>query len=177
MEQNHPRPENYLVFAILTTILCCLPTGIVSIVYANKVNTLYADGKFSEADAASKNAKTWAIVSAVIAVLGVIVYFLFFAAIVWAWRERTILSYVALVSGVLVVSARMTHWLIPSVNSIALGYPEPTIEQNPLVWFLYIQALNVGSLIFVICVGYRFISKQTHNKSNQSDAKKSRASV
>ena len=82
MEQNHPRPENYLVFAILTTVLCCLPTGIVSIVYANKVNTLYADGKFSEADAASKNAKTWAIVSAVIAALGIIVYFLFFAAII-----------------------------------------------------------------------------------------------
>tara|TARA_R110000787_G_scaffold140982_3_gene254512 strand:+ start:504 stop:773 length:270 start_codon:yes stop_codon:yes gene_type:complete len=81
MEQNHPRPQNYLVFAILTTILCCLPTGIVSIVYAAKVNTLYADGKFNEADAASKSAKTWAIVSAVIGGLGILLYFLFFAAI------------------------------------------------------------------------------------------------
>tara|TARA_R110001632_G_scaffold58548_2_gene142493 strand:+ start:9543 stop:9812 length:270 start_codon:yes stop_codon:yes gene_type:complete len=81
MEQNHPRPQNYLVFAILTTILCCLPTGIVSIVYAAKVNTLYADGKFNEADAAAKSAKTWAIVSAVLFAIGIILYFLVFAAI------------------------------------------------------------------------------------------------
>ena len=30
---------NYLVFAILTTVLCCLPTGIPAIIYASQVNT------------------------------------------------------------------------------------------------------------------------------------------
>ncbi len=29
---------NYLVFAILTTVFCCLPTGIPAIVYAAQVN-------------------------------------------------------------------------------------------------------------------------------------------
>ena len=29
------RPDNYLVVAILTTICCCMPFGIVSIVYAS----------------------------------------------------------------------------------------------------------------------------------------------
>lgn len=80
MEQNRQRPENYLVFAILTTVLCCLPAGVVSIIYAAKVNGLYAEGRYDEAEAASKNAKTWAIVSAAVAVVGIILYFLFFAA-------------------------------------------------------------------------------------------------
>lgn len=80
MDQNRPRPQNYLVFAILTTVLCCLPAGVVSIVYAAKVNGLYAEGKYDEAESASKNAKTWAIVSAAVAAVGLILYFLFFAA-------------------------------------------------------------------------------------------------
>ena len=81
MEQNQPRPQNYLVFAILTTILCCLPAGIVSIIYSAKVNGLYAEGKYDEAASASKNAKTWAIVSAAAGVLFLIAYFTFLGAI------------------------------------------------------------------------------------------------
>jgi hypothetical protein len=81
MESNHPKPQNYLVAAILTTIFCCLPAGIVSIVYAAKVNGLYAEGKFAEADSASKNAKTWFIVSLVAGLLFFIIYFAFFGAV------------------------------------------------------------------------------------------------
>ncbi len=65
MENKPTRPGNYLAFAIISTILCCLPAGIVSIVYAAKVNGLYDDGHYDQAERASKNAKTWAIVSAV----------------------------------------------------------------------------------------------------------------
>ena len=59
------RPDNYLVWAILTTILCCLPFGIVSIVYSCKVNNLWDAGQQAQAFDASKKAKTWAIVAAV----------------------------------------------------------------------------------------------------------------
>jgi hypothetical protein len=54
---------NYLVFAILTTVFCCLPTGIAAIVYASQVNTKLAVGDIAGAQAASKNAKTWCLVS------------------------------------------------------------------------------------------------------------------
>lgn len=77
-EQKPKRPSNYLALAIVSTILCCLPAGIVSIVYATKVNGLYDDGKFQEAEKASKNAKTWGIVSVAIALVGFILYLLFF---------------------------------------------------------------------------------------------------
>jgi len=50
---------NYLVQAILCTICCCLPFGIVAIVYAAQVNGKVAAGDMAGAEAASKNAKTW----------------------------------------------------------------------------------------------------------------------
>ncbi|KAA1251276.1 CD225/dispanin family protein [Mycobacterium simiae] len=66
-------PDNYLVWAILATVLCCLPFGIVSIVYSTKVSGLWAQGRYAEAQAASANAKKWAIISAIVgAVLAVI---------------------------------------------------------------------------------------------------------
>ena len=61
---NQVKPSNHLVWGILTTVLCCLPFGIVSIVYATKVDTLFSSNKFEEAAKASKNAATWAIVAA-----------------------------------------------------------------------------------------------------------------
>lgn len=62
---NMPRkPDNYLVWAILSTVFCCLATGIASIIYASKVNEYYARGEYEEALRASKNAKMWALIGA-----------------------------------------------------------------------------------------------------------------
>ena len=58
-------PDNYLVWAILCTVLCCLPFGIVSLVYSNKVAGLWAQGRVAEAQEASSNAKKWAIIGAI----------------------------------------------------------------------------------------------------------------
>lgn len=56
-------PDNYLVWAILSTIFCCLPFGIVSIVFASQVNTKWQMGDYEGARQSSKNAKTWALVA------------------------------------------------------------------------------------------------------------------
>ena len=62
--QSSPLPiDNHLVWAILTTIFCCLPFGIVSIVYAARVNGLVAEGKIDSARQASDKAKMWAWIS------------------------------------------------------------------------------------------------------------------
>ncbi|MDY4409703.1 MAG: CD225/dispanin family protein [Prevotella sp.] len=76
-EMVNSRPDNYLVWAILSTVLCCLPFGIVSIVYAAKVNGLYAAKQYDEAETASKNAKKWAIIAAVSGVVIDIIYIIF----------------------------------------------------------------------------------------------------
>ena len=55
-----PHVENYLAQAILVTIFCCLPFGIVSIVYAAQVNGKVEAGNIEGAQRASANAKMWA---------------------------------------------------------------------------------------------------------------------
>lgn len=55
--------QNYLVFAILTTVLCCLPAGIPAIVYAAQVNGKLQAGDVAGAKAASDNAKMWCWIS------------------------------------------------------------------------------------------------------------------
>lgn len=62
--QFQPPPENHLVWGILTTIFCCLPFGIVSIVKASQVSSLWAAGQFQEAQESADQAKKWAIWSA-----------------------------------------------------------------------------------------------------------------
>lgn len=54
---------NYLVWAVLATLFCCLPAGIVSIVYAAQVNGKLAAGDLEGALRASNSAKTWALIS------------------------------------------------------------------------------------------------------------------
>ena len=60
--EDRPHVPNHLVWAILA-IFCCLPIGVVSIVYAAQVNGLVAAGDFAGAREASENAKRWAWVS------------------------------------------------------------------------------------------------------------------
>ena len=68
-----PMPNNYLALAIISTIFCCLPTGIYAIVCANKVSSLYRAGNYEGAEKASKDAKTWSIISAVLGLIATII--------------------------------------------------------------------------------------------------------
>lgn len=74
IQQPQTPPPNYLVWAILTTILCCLPFGIVSIIYAAQVNTKWVAGDFAGAQNSSKNAKTWAWVAFAVGIAVAILY-------------------------------------------------------------------------------------------------------
>ena len=64
-QNSQPRPDvsSPMVWSILTTLFCCLPTGIVSIVYASQVNSLLSVGAFQKAQKAAGNAKMWAWIS------------------------------------------------------------------------------------------------------------------
>ncbi|MGM9694189.1 MAG: CD225/dispanin family protein [Alloprevotella sp.] len=74
------RPDNYLVVAILTTLCCCMPLGVVSIVYAAKVDGLYRGGLYQEAEDAAAQARKWAIISAVVGVTVQVLYLIVYAA-------------------------------------------------------------------------------------------------
>lgn len=49
--------QNYLIPAIVATILCCPPLGIVSIIFAAQVNSKIATGDIAGATESSKKAK------------------------------------------------------------------------------------------------------------------------
>lgn len=64
------RPKNYMVWSVLATIFCCIPLGAVAIINSAKVNKLWDAGKYDEAKSAASKAKTWIIISAIIAIIG-----------------------------------------------------------------------------------------------------------
>jgi hypothetical protein len=63
--------------AILTTLFCCLPLGVVSIVYASKVDSAWNAGDVTGANDAASKAKIFWMVSAGIGVVGIILYVIF----------------------------------------------------------------------------------------------------
>lgn len=65
-----------MVWAILTTIFCCLPLGIVSIVKASQVNTKVAQGDRAGAVKAANDAKNFAIAAAVLGLVVGLIYLL-----------------------------------------------------------------------------------------------------
>lgn len=74
------KPDNYLVFAIITTVLCCLPLGIVSIIHSTKVDNLWNSGQYAEAKNASNQAKQFAIYAAIAGVVVGGIYLILVAA-------------------------------------------------------------------------------------------------
>lgn len=80
MQPQLPPPTN-LVWAILTTVLCCLPFGIVAIVYASQVESEWNMGHYERAWRKSNLARTWSIVSAAVGILaGIFAFFTGFLA-------------------------------------------------------------------------------------------------
>lgn len=75
--ENPQKPDNYMVWAILSTLFCCLPLGIASILSASKVNQLYRAGNYQEAQKSSDMAKKLAIISAVLGLVVNAIYFFF----------------------------------------------------------------------------------------------------
>lgn len=68
---------NHLVWAILSTLFCCLPLGIVSIVYAAQVDGKRAAGDIAGAREASGKAKFWALLSAALMLIPALLYLIF----------------------------------------------------------------------------------------------------
>lgn len=79
-EPMRPRPKNNLAWAILATIFCCSPLGIVSIVYAAKVDDEYARGNIRKSYRMAEISVNWMISSAVLGFITNFVYIMFLIA-------------------------------------------------------------------------------------------------
>ena len=77
------------MWAILATLFCCLPLGIVSIVFAAQVDTKWNRGDWNGAVESSGRARMWLIVSVVASVVVIIGYFLFIVLVIGASTATT----------------------------------------------------------------------------------------
>lgn len=71
-----PKPNNWLVPAILVTLFCCNWLGIVGVVYAARVDTKYAHGDYAGAAEDARQARLWTLIPLAI---GVVFWLLFMA--------------------------------------------------------------------------------------------------
>ena len=73
---------NYLIQSILVTLCCCLPLGIVAIIFAAQVNQKLAAGDVAGAMEASANAKKWCWIGLISGiVINIIIWIVYGAAI------------------------------------------------------------------------------------------------
>lgn len=74
------RPNNHLLLAILTTIFCCLPFGIVSIIYSAKTDDAWNDGNSDAAVSYSRKARNFALWG----IFSIVILFVLYVALIVA---------------------------------------------------------------------------------------------
>lgn len=129
------RPDNFMTWAILSTIFCCIPTGIAAIINANDVDSLWYEGKYEESLDAMKSARKWTFVS-----LGI------------GLASYTILPFFGL-SGVLFIQLLALTGII--ANGVTLAVPAMFPKAlSPfvyvIIWGLYI--FGVIPILFNFCI-------------------------
>ena len=76
------KPNDNMLLAILTTVCCCLPFGIVAIIKASQVNSLFAMKQYAAAQVSAEEAKKWSYIGIGLGlVFGIIYLFIGFARV------------------------------------------------------------------------------------------------
>lgn len=71
------KPDTNLTMAILCTLFCCVPFGVVAIYYASKVNTSYHQGAYFDAENYSEKAKSYTYWGVGLGIVLDMLYFIF----------------------------------------------------------------------------------------------------
>lgn len=93
------RPKTYMVLAIIVTVCCCIPFGIVSLIYASRVDSAWNTGHYEDAGRFSAKARNWALWGIILSVLFYVVYIiLIVAGVSWAmWWDDIDTFYTCLI--------------------------------------------------------------------------------
>jgi hypothetical protein len=73
-------PKNWLIESVLVTIFCCLPIGIVGIILALLVDTLWKEGHKEAAERLSLEAGKWVKYGIIFGVIALVLYMLLMSA-------------------------------------------------------------------------------------------------
>lgn len=77
-------PKTWMTESILVTLFCCLPFGIVGIINASKVSSLYTQGNYATSLQASINAKKWTKIGFFIGLAVIIMYLLIYSVTIFS---------------------------------------------------------------------------------------------
>ena len=72
---------NYLIQSILVTLCCCLPLGVVGIIFAAQVNSKLAQGDIAGARDASQKAKLFTMIGFIIGLIVIVLSLVFNGAV------------------------------------------------------------------------------------------------
>ena len=75
------KPDNHLVWSILTLIFCCMPLGVYALILGNDVNTLWTTGHYAEAREKAEKAKKMNIIGLVLGGIGVFLYIIYMVVV------------------------------------------------------------------------------------------------
>lgn len=76
------KPDSLLIWSILSTVVCCLPIGLIAVVHATRVDPLWNQGEYEAATKEAQSAKIGCIVSCI---LGFFFYIIMFFV---QWSSR-----------------------------------------------------------------------------------------
>lgn len=76
---NYSMPKTWLVESILVTLFCCLPFGIVGIVYSSQISSYFNHGNYAAAEEASRNAGKWTKIGFFTGISVYVLYLIFYA--------------------------------------------------------------------------------------------------
>lgn len=68
------KPNNNLILAIISTVMCCIPLGAVGIYYAYQSDLAYNAGDYTKAESNGKSARNWSIASIVSGFVFIVIY-------------------------------------------------------------------------------------------------------
>lgn len=70
-------PDNNLIWAVLCTVMCCVPLGVVAIIKSTEVEKYWKQGEYELAQKAANDAKKWSLIGAGATAVVLIIYFAF----------------------------------------------------------------------------------------------------
>lgn len=84
MTQIKPsKPDNYQVWAVLSTFFCCMPIGIMALMKSNQVDSLWSMGSYDEAIKVSEDVKKYLLIALVCGAVSIVAGLLLFILLVF----------------------------------------------------------------------------------------------
>ncbi|MDE6717935.1 MAG: CD225/dispanin family protein, partial [Muribaculaceae bacterium] len=74
-DNGETMPQTYLLWAVLALVCCCLPAAIVAIIYSAQVSSKFYARDYEGARRCSERAQIWIIVSIVLGIITMALYF------------------------------------------------------------------------------------------------------